>query len=126
MRSRPLLLSSALLVSTVAAGSAVRFAHLSLPASIPKYGGSMLWALTIYWLISTLLPKLPLTAAALLAAVIATVIEFLKLYHAPVLDAFRLTLPGILLLGRFFSAWDILAYWFAIATGAMIDQRLRA
>jgi hypothetical protein len=48
------------------------------------------------------------------------------LYHSPELDAFRLTLPGILLLGRFFSAWDILAYWSAIAAGVLLDRRIRS
>jgi len=52
-------------------------------------------------------------------------VEFLKLYHAPWLDAFRLTLPGILVLGRHFSLWDILAYWIAICLGAYLDRMLR-
>ena len=31
------------------------------------------------------------------------------------------SLPGILLLGRFFSVWDIVAYWVAIAAVALLD-----
>ena len=42
-----------------------------------------------------------------------------------VLDAFRMTLPGILLLGRVFPVWDIAVYWSAIVVGAAIDARLR-
>ena len=57
---------------------------------------------------------------------LTTAVEFAKLYHSPALDAFRLTLPGILLLGRFFSVWDMLAYWSAIAAGAWLDRALRA
>jgi hypothetical protein len=125
MRSRPVGLSLVLMALTVAVGLSIRFAHLGLPFSAAKYGGSMLWALTIYWLVSTLLPKLPLTVVALLAGAIATGVEFLKLYHAPRLDAFRLTLPGILLMGRFLSTWDILAYWLAIAAGAVMDAWIR-
>ena len=56
-----------------------------------------------------------------MAGAIATAVEFFKLHHSPAMDAFRLTVPGILLLGRIFSAWDILAYWLAIAIGACID-----
>jgi hypothetical protein len=122
-RHRPLALSAALLFLTVIAGLAIRFAPLRLPAFIVKYGGSMLWALMIYWLASTLLPRWRIPAVALLAGAIGTAVEFLKLYHAPALDAFRLTLPGILLLGRFFSAWDILAYWTAVCLGALIDWK---
>jgi len=103
----------------------VRFARVGLPAVVVKYGGSMLWALTIYWVVSTVAARLRLDAAVLLAGSIATAVEFFKLYRSPGVDAFRLTLPGILLLGRYFSAWDIVAYWMAIAAGAALDWRLR-
>jgi hypothetical protein len=33
--------------------------------------------------------------------------------------------PDVLLLGRFFSFWDILAYWFAISVGLFVDRRIR-
>jgi hypothetical protein len=122
---RPLFLSLALIAATVLAGLAVRFAHIGLPGSAVKYGGSMLWALMIYWIVSTLRPALRPLTAAVWAGIITTAIEFFKLYHAPSLDAFRLTLPGILLLGRIFSAGDILSYWIAIACGLLIDSRLR-
>jgi hypothetical protein len=123
--SRPLLHSLGLILATVAAGLAMRFAHLGLPAPLVKYGGSMLWALMIYWIVSSLLPSRRFLAAALIAGTLATAVEFLKLYHAPALDAFRLTLPGILLLGRIFSAWDIAAYCLAISIGAWLDRTIR-
>ncbi len=86
----------------------------------------MLWALMIYWIVSTFLPSLRLCAVALLTAGITTAVELFKLYHAPALDAFRLTIPGILFLGRFFSGWDILAYWIAIVAGVLLDRRIRS
>jgi hypothetical protein len=125
MPARSLGSSAALILGTVAAGLAVRFAPLGLPAGIVKYGGSTLWAVMIYWILSTLLPSWRLPVVALLAGALATAVELLKLYHAPGLDAFRLTLPGILLLGRYFSLWDILAYWLAILTAAFADQLIR-
>jgi hypothetical protein len=79
----------------------------------------------IYWVVSTVLPTWRIPAVVLLTGVVETAIEFLKLYYTPTLDAFRLTLPGIILLGRIFSAWDILAYWLAISVGAIVDWRLR-
>ncbi len=57
MRSRPFGLSLALMLATVAGGLAVRFAHVGLPPFVTKYGGSTLWALTVYWIVSTLLPS---------------------------------------------------------------------
>lgn len=126
MPSRTYSLSLTLIVLTVAAGLAIRFAPLGLPPFIVKYGGSMLWALMIYWVASTFLPSRRILAAALLSGMLATAIEFIKLYHSPGLDAFRFTLPGILLLGRFFSVWDIVAYWLAICMGALVDVRIRS
>jgi hypothetical protein len=76
-------------------------------------------------IVSTIRPTRRIAAIAFFAASIATTVEFAKLSHFPALDAFRSTLPGILLLGRFFSVWDIVAYWLAILLGAMIDRRLR-
>lgn len=85
-----------------------------------------MWALTIYWLVSAVLPARRLAAAGLLAALIATAVEFGKLYRSPTMDAFRLTLPGILLLGRYFSYWDLVAYWLAIASGVLMDRAIRS
>ena len=112
------------MLATVAAGLAVRFAPLGLPPFVVKYGGSTLWALMLYWIVSTLLFRWRLAAVALVTGVLATLVECIKLYHSPALDAFRHTLPGILLLGRIFSPWDILAYWLAILAGALADDRL--
>jgi len=113
------------MVVTVGLGLAVRFAPLGLPAPIVKYGGSALWALMIYGVVSTLLPRWPLLSVALAAGAIATAVEFFKLYRSPGMDAFRHTLPGVLLLGRYFSVRDIAAYWIAICVGALVDRRLR-
>lgn len=124
MPLRPLAHSLGLMFLTVVAGLVTRFAPLGLPHYVVKYGGSMLWALMIYWIVSTLLPARRLLPVALLSGAIATTVEFAKLCHTPALDAFRLTLPGILLLGRFFSFWDIVAYWFAVSIGAYIDGAL--
>jgi hypothetical protein len=124
MRARSIPLSLVLMAITVALGLAIRFAPLGLPPLLVKYGGSMLWALMIYWVISSLIPRWRSVPAALLAGTIATAVEFLKLYHAPWLDAFRLTLPGILLLGRIFSVWDLLSYWIAVSAGAFLDARM--
>ena len=125
MKSRPVLVSSALVLSTIASGLLVRFGPLGLPRFVVKYGGSALWALMIYWIVSALLPLWRMVTVALMAGLAATSIEFLKLYHAPWLDSFRITVPGILLLGRFFSVSDVLAYWLAITLGMALDGFIR-
>ena len=125
MRSRPPLLSAALILATIVAGITLRRVPLGLPPVMVKYGGSVLWALMIYWIVSTVRPMWRLRAIAAAGAV-TTVIELFKLYHAPALDAFRLTLPGALLLGRIFSVWDLVAYWLAIVAGASADWAFRS
>src|SRR5580704_2519243 len=125
MTPRPLLRSLLLFGITVAAGLAVRFVPLGLPALVVKYAGSMLWAVMIYWIVSTLLPRGRMVALVLLSGAIATAVEFFKLYHSTAMDAFRLTLPGIVLLGKYFSVWDIVAYWIAIGLGAWVDAWMR-
>jgi hypothetical protein len=109
----------------MAAGLAVRFLPLHLPPFLVKYAGSMLWAAAIYWLVSTLMSRSRLLAPLLISGTLATAIEFFKLYRSPAMDAFRSTLPGLLLLGRYLSFWDILAYWIAIGAAATVDETMR-
>lgn len=45
-----------------------------------------------------------------------------QLYRSPGLDHFRQSVPGILLLGRVFSVWDIVVYWLAIFAGVCLDR----
>ena len=85
----------------------------------------MLWAVMIYWLVSAILRSWGITTAAGLSGLIATAVEFFKLYHAARVDAFRHTLPGIVLLGSIFSFRDIAAYWIAIALAAVLDSSVR-
>ncbi len=125
MKRRPIRLSLVLIVVTVAIGLILRMAPLGLPRFVVKYGGSTMWALMIYWLVTTLLPSVRISAGAVLAGVIATAVEFFKLYRSPAVNAFRTTLAGTLLLGRHFSMKDILAYWIAIAAGFVFDAKLR-
>jgi uncharacterized membrane protein len=125
MKPRTLKSSLALFLVTVVAGLAVRMAPLGLPAVVVKYGGSMLWAVMIYWIVSAALPRWRLPVVGLIAGAVATAVEFFKLYHSPGMDAFRLTLPGMILLGRFFSVRDIVAYWVAIGLAAWLDGSVR-
>ena len=126
MTPRPIALSAILVVATIAAGLALRLIHLGLPAPLVKYGGSVLWAMMVYWIVSAIRRRWPVPRSALAAAVVATAVECFKLCHTPALDALRRTLPGALLLGRVFSVWDLFAYALAIALAALIDRAIRA
>ena len=110
-----------LLLIAVSAGLAWRMVPLGLSPFWFKYGGSALWAMALYWLIAVCLPGLSAAGLACLAAAVAAVVEFSRLWRVPAVDAFRLTLAGRLLLGRYFSLKNIAAYWLAIAMAALLD-----
>jgi hypothetical protein len=95
---------------------------LGWPAIIVKYGGSMLWGAMVFFLVAIAAPRRSRRYVALISAVIAVCVELFRLVHAPWLDDFRLTLAGALLLGRIFSAWDILAYGAGIGLGMGLDR----
>lgn len=127
-----------LLVGTFLLGIGLRFGHFGQGLWVRKYGGSVTWAMEIYWLISGVLrcPSRSVRGEAVdccgglvgslwsmvISGMIGTAVEFLKLVHTPWLEWFRGTLAGVLLLGRFFSWWDILAYWVAVGTAAVLDR----
>jgi len=112
-----LVVYGAVMAVTLLAGLGMRFGSLGLPGFAVKYGGSTMWALMIYWVVALVLRGSGPGRVMVLAGMVATAVEFLKLYRTPSLDAFRGTLPGILLLGKYFSVWDIVAYWMAIGVG---------
>lgn len=98
-----------------AIGVAWRLLMPGLPWFWWKYGGDILWGAMVLMLVAACRPRRGnVWATAAIAAVIAFGVELFRLYHAPALDAFRLTLAGKLLLGRVFSLWNMVAYWIGI------------
>ena len=108
-------------LATIAAGLLWRMALLHLPFLLWKYGGSVLWAMAVYWLVAFLLPRAHPAVLAALACLFALVVELSRLSHSPTLEAFRQTFAGQLVLGRIFSPRNILAYWIAIFLAASFD-----
>lgn len=113
-----------LAIATILAGLVLRLMPLGLPHPLVKWGGSVLWAAMVYWILAALMLNARIVAVASVAGTIAGLVELLRLYHSPGLDAFRLTRAGILLLGRVFSPWHFPVYWAAIAVAAWLDWRL--
>ena len=118
------LLRACLCFSIIVCGLALRRygPGVGLPASIVKYAGSVLWGTTVFFVVAMTVSQRSRSRIALIAAAIAVGVELFRLVHAPGLDAFRLTLPGALLLGRIFSAWDMLAYGAGIVLGMGLDR----
>jgi hypothetical protein len=116
---------AALTLATVLVGLVWRMAPLHLPFFFWKYGGSTLWAVAVYWMVATVLPRARTLTLTALACLFALAVEFSRLIPSPALEAFRLTLAGRLILGRIFSLWNVVAYWLAIVLAALADDRHR-
>jgi hypothetical protein len=95
---------------------------LEIPASVVKYGGSVLWGAMVFFLVAIATPRFRGLHIASVSAVIAVGVELFRLVHTPWLDEFRLTLAGALLLGCIFSPWDILAYAAGILLALLLDR----
>jgi hypothetical protein len=111
-----------ILLLTIPLGLAVRMAPLRLSAFVYKYGGSALWAMALYWFVAVWMPQRSITAVGAAAAAGAAILEFSRLWHTVATDAFRNTLAGRILLGRYFSLKNIAAYWLAIGLAALLDE----
>ncbi len=125
---RSLVVRICLCVAIITGGLGLRAFGLGLgwPVTIVKYGGSILWGAMVFFLVAILAPRRSRWNVALISAVIAVCVELFRLVHTPWLDDFRLTLAGALLLGRIFSAWDILAYGTGIGFGMGLDFTVSA
>lgn len=112
-----------LCATIIVAGLALRGLglRLGLPGLAVKYGGSALWGAMVFFLVAFAAPRLSRPSIALIAAAIAITVELFRLVHTPALDSFRLTLAGALLLGRIFSAWDMVAYGAGIVFAMALD-----
>ncbi len=114
-----------LCLGIIAAGLALRRfgPGLEVPGFVVKYGGSILWGAMVFFLVAIIGPRLSRLHIASAAIAIAVGVELFRLVHAPWLDDFRLTPAGALLLGRIFSAWNILAYVAGIGLALLVDRR---
>jgi hypothetical protein len=82
----------------ILAGLALRLVPWDLPLWAHHVGGGVLWGAMLFLLAAGLRPRSGDRAALATAFLAATAIEFVHLYRAPGLDAFRATLAGQLLL----------------------------
>ena len=112
----------AIMLVLIPLGFVCRFVPIGLPYVIVKYGGSFLWASTVYWFIGYFLARQKPLVLALISLVITAGIEFLKRIQSSTLENIRNTFFGIMILGRRFSYTDIAFYWAAILCMLWIDR----
>jgi hypothetical protein len=112
----------AIMLLLIPLGFVCRFVPIGLPYVIVKYGGSFLWASTVYWFIGYFLARQKPSTLALMSLVITAGIEFLKRVQSSTLENIRNTFFGIIILCRYFSYTDIAVYWFAVLCAVWIDH----
>lgn len=90
-----------------------------------KYLGSALWGSLIYCAAIILWPRANSRKLAIGSAVFSAIIEFSQLWHTPSLDTIRDTTIGVLLIGKYFSWWDIASYFVGILIALIVDLTTR-
>jgi Protein of unknown function (DUF2809) len=115
----------ALALGTIAVGLVVHWRGTLLPATLRDFLGDALWAMMMGWWIGALAPNARLASRAGLALAICWIVEFSQLYRGPVLDAWRLTTPGQLILGTGFDPRDLGAYALGVLATVILELTVR-
>jgi hypothetical protein len=112
----------ALALGTIAIGLAVHLAGMGLGPVGRDVAGDALWAAMMLWWISVLAPDRPLVVRAGAALAVCFAVEWGQRYHSPMLDAFRHTRAGGLMLGSGFDPRDFVSYTAGVLAAAAIDR----
>ncbi len=91
------------------------------PAVLGNYPGDALWAVLVFLLLAVLLRRQTTLRLAASTLVVAFVVEFGQLYHAPWIDAVRGTRLGRLVLGSGFDPVDLAAYTIGVVIVIPLD-----
>ena len=113
--------SAAAVAVTIAAGLGSRAVASALPWWLAKNAGDALYATMVFFGVGLVAPRIATRTAAAIALASCFAIEFSQAYHAPWIDAVRDTLPGRLVLGQGFHAFDLVCYAIGVALGAAME-----
>jgi hypothetical protein len=98
---------------TIVAGLASR--AVPLPWWLAKNAGDALYATMIYFAVGFALPRASTVRVAIAALAWCFAVEGLQAVHVGWLDRVRATLPGRLVLGQGFHAFDLVCYVVGVA-----------
>ena len=113
-----------LALSAIAAGLVVHFAGGGLQPAVQDVIGDALWAFMMACWVGAAGPSLGLGVRGGLSLAICFGVEFSQLYHAPALDAVRVTTAGHLVLGSGFDPRDLVAYSAGVAAAVLLERAL--
>jgi hypothetical protein len=105
---------------TIAAGLGSR--AVALPWWLAKNAGDALYATMVFFALGLVWPAMPTRRAAVIALAFCFAIEASQAYHAEWLDAVRATLPGRLVLGQGFHAFDLVCYVIGVVLGVVLEK----
>ncbi len=115
----------ALALATIVVGLLVHRGGVPLPGAARDVAGDALWAMMIAWWVGAILPGAPMGRRAGAALGICALVEASQLYHSPVLDGWRQTVPGHLVLGSDFDPRDLAAYAAGVLAAWWLERRAR-
>lgn len=104
-------------------GFATKFYHGPAHAWVSGHAGGLLYV--AFWILVALAvaPQLPAGRVALVVLAVTCVLEFLQLWHPPLLERIRATFLGRALIGSDFD-WGDFPYYFLGALGGVGLARL--
>lgn len=108
-------------MATIALGLASRTWARHLPWWLAKNAGDALYATMMVFAIGWLRPRARSWQVAAAAIAVCFAIELSQLYQAPWIDEIRATLPGRLVLGQGFHAFDLVCYVIGAAIGIAVE-----
>jgi len=112
-------------LACVVVGLGVNRLGLGLAPRLRDAAGDALWAMMMFAWVGVLFPLGSIRLRAALALGICWAVEFSQMYHTPMLDAWRATTLGRLVLGVGFDARDLAAYAVGVLVGVALNLALR-
>ena len=112
----------ALAIGTIIVGLMVHLGGSLLPPVFRDVLGDALWAMMIVWWMGVAAPRLRLRTRGLAALSVCIAVELSQRYHTPVLDTWRRTLPGHLVLGSGYDPRDLLVYAVGVVVAVVVAQ----
>jgi len=95
---------------TIATGLVTRAFKDFLPSNNALYGGDTLWAMMVDFWAAVLFTSWSPLRILFLSIIFSFSIEVSQLYHSPLIDTLRSTLPGRLVPGQGFLVSDFFCY----------------
>ncbi|HEV8409715.1 MAG TPA: DUF2809 domain-containing protein [Gemmatimonadaceae bacterium] len=117
--------AAAAAIATMLLGLWIHRGGLALGPDARDVAGDALWACMMAWIVAVTAPAASMFIRGGIAFAISCAVEFSQLVHTPVLDAWRATTIGGLVLGSGFNPRDLAAYAGGVALAIALESIAR-